>query len=96
MISEITNGLAWLPVHNDVYLYIYSCGKVYSCGLSEESATLGTLSVDGAGRSTLQTVSDQLRVWDLIGRSIVVHSQSHNRYELFQALVTVHGIVFAY
>lgn len=58
-----------------------SCGGVYSGDLCGDSGSLGTVSVDAGGRATLQTVSQQLHVWDLIGRSIVVHSQQ-NRYFL--------------
>lgn len=42
------------------------------------TGTLGTISIDSARRGTLQAVSEQFHVWDLLGRSIVVHSP-HNR-----------------
>ena len=52
------------------------------CG---DSGSLGTVSVDASSRATLQTVSQQLHVWDLIGRSIVVHSPQ-NRYKFYSLL----------
>ena len=60
------------------FLNVFSCGGVYSGG---DGGRLGAVSVDDGGRAILQTVSQQLHVWDLIGRSIVVHSQ-RNRYIL--------------
>ncbi len=54
---------------------------MYSGDACGDAGGLGTVSVDDGGRAILQTISQQLHVWDLIGRSIVVHS-SQNRYIL--------------
>ena len=59
------------------YDFVCSCGAVYCgdvFGESVGSGSLATVSVDAGGRATLHTVSQQLHVWDLIGRSIVVRS----------------------
>lgn len=58
------------------WFYIHSCGEVYSA--EEGTGCLATLSTDGSGRASFQTVSDHFHVWDLIGRSLVLHSP-HNR-----------------
>ena len=35
---------------------------------------MATVGADRKGRATFQVVSEQLKVWDVIGRSMVVHS----------------------
>ena len=70
----------WLPInyYNIMacifFNLMFSCGGVYGGDVCGDGGTLGTISADAGGRATLQTISQQLHVWDLIGRSIVVHS----------------------
>ena len=47
---------------------------MYTAGGSAASGDLGTITVNSTGRATLQTLNEHFHVWDLIGRSIVVHS----------------------
>ena len=51
-----------------------SCGDVYSVS-SDPVGDLGGVEADKSGRASLRVVSNRVKVWDIIGRSIVVHSQ---------------------
>ena len=53
---------------------VLSCGDVFTVSGSAESGSLGTIMADGTGRATFQTFTEHFHVWDLIGRSIVIHS----------------------
>lgn len=64
---------------------LHSCGDVYSTPNSTMAGYMATVAADRKGRATFQVVSEQLKVWDVIGRSMVVHgctpssSQLENR-----------------
>ncbi len=45
----------------------------YSCGEVVPGGELGSVTPDDTGRATLHTTSATLKVWDLIGRSVVVY-----------------------
>lgn len=60
----------------------HSCGELYC--VSDEvppAGCLGRLNVDETGTSNLRIVSHQLRVSDVIGRSVVVSSDD-KRYDV--------------
>ncbi len=50
-----------------------SGGGGISCGGVLVGGVLGVMTPDQSGRGTLHTTSQQLKVCDLIGRSVVVH-----------------------
>ena len=65
-----------LHVHPRQSPFPPSCGGVYTGGPvdpSHPSGNLGPLTPDSTGRIALQVTSQQLKVYDLIGRSVVIH-----------------------
>lgn len=58
-------------------MFSSSCGDVFSTAVDAISPVgdLGSVAADESGRASLRVVSDGLKVWDVIGRSVVVHNQ---------------------
>ncbi len=50
-----------------------SCGGVFVCGPSLPIGHLCTVEADSSGRASFQLASEQLKVWEVIGRAMVLH-----------------------
>ncbi|XP_074651179.1 copper chaperone for superoxide dismutase-like [Tubulanus polymorphus] len=77
-IDGLPVGHCQLAVHQygDISNGCESCGGIYGCDNSKENpiGVIGEISAADSGRSTFRFDNKNLRVWDLIGRSIVVSS----------------------
>ncbi|KAL8606549.1 hypothetical protein ACOMHN_015589 [Nucella lapillus] len=85
-VDGLPPGRHTLCVHEtgDVSQGCLSCGDVLGVGLTEKAkGMLSELEVGSDGRATFRFDNDHLKVWDLIGRSVIIHQgprpTAHNR-----------------
>ena len=75
---------------NDITFLCLSCGALYAPPgdpAPHPAGLLGSLEADKSGRGTFQVITNRIKVWDIIGRSMVVSgpaasatAQEANRY----------------
>ncbi|XP_013404594.1 copper chaperone for superoxide dismutase isoform X1 [Lingula anatina] len=76
-LDGLTPGKNQLSIHElgDISLGCESCGKIYNPPNSSDKKPIGDLGqvlADETGRAVFRMESDKIKVWDVIGRSMII------------------------